>query len=139
MSNLQGMPSKKYTCKCGKNFKLFKYLKRHIDTKIFCFDCFICGRGANSWGHLIQNYRNLHPTHPLPTKSCEPPHYMAVKRTFLASKEPTFCLVGFQQLCLPDEEQLILRNDFYRFKPITLWMTAPMAPRFKFQSDVICT
>ena len=45
---------------------------------------------------------------------CEPPHYMDLKRTFLASKEPTFSLVGFRRLCLPDEEQLILRNDFYK-------------------------
>ena len=69
MSNLQGMPSKKYTCKCGKNFPAFKRLKRHINTKIFCYDCLLCGSGTNSWDHLIQHYRNLHPTHPLPTKS----------------------------------------------------------------------
>ena len=112
MSNLQGMAPKKYTCKWGKNFPAFKRLKCHINSY---YDCLLCGRHTNSWDHLIQHYRNLHPTHPLATKSCEPPHYMAVKRTFLASKEPTFCLVGFQQLCLPNEEQLILRNDFYRF------------------------
>ena len=74
MSNLQVIPSKEYPCKCGKNFTLFKRLKYHVDTTIFCFDCLICGRGTNSWAHLKQHYRKIHPTQPLPIKSTIQPY-----------------------------------------------------------------